>query len=287
MKQKRYLKILIAILCLPFLGCSNVFQNMANKTSDEALFEDVQTLMDQQNWDEAITKFGSMSSEFRTRSDVIEAWAGVYAGKCGLIFGDYFAALTNANVGSTTIFAFLMNAWTGKTVNPTYCTMAQTKLEEISTVPTSRTNGQNLFLAILGMVKIGVYLRNYADHDGTGNLGDGTAEINVCTADASSPPAGTYVPDAAVTEIVTGLGLITTNMSYLTAVLSNNSITGALDTLNTVCGSFPGACGKTSPSAVTSSDRDTFRDLLKTSGTNPTAPLGVGNCVDPAVVPCC
>lgn len=271
----------MVILCLPFFGCANVFEGMANKTTDEALFEDVQKLMDDESWDEAITKLNSMSSEYKARSDVIEAWAGVYAGKCGLNFLEYFKTLGDANLAGTPLFKFLMNAWTGETVSPSYCTLAQTKLEEISTSASQRTPGQNLFMAILGMVKIGVYLRSYADRDGAGNLGDGTAEINVCTNDASN------LANANLDEIVTGMGLITTNLAYLTAVLSNNSISGALTTVDTACQASPGACGRTNAADVTNADRDLFRDILNTSASNPTAAVGVGACSNALVTACC
>jgi hypothetical protein len=271
MKKKLFLKILALLVAIPFLGCSNIFQGVANKTSDEALFDDVQTLMDKQEWDEAITKLEAMSTDYKARPDVIESWAGIYAGKCGLNFIDYFQALGDANLGGTTIFGYFMAAWSGETVNPSYCTLAQAKMEEISALPSGRTSGQNLFMAVLGMVKIGVYLKENFPADGVA--------ASVCTSTPSS--------DAVIKEVVTGMGLITTNITYLTAVLSNSSLTGSLDTVNTVCSSFPGACGKTDPDDVTTGDLDAFRDLLKTDRTNPTAPLGIGNCVDPTVVPCC
>ncbi|MGZ5279341.1 MAG: hypothetical protein ACXWC9_05335 [Pseudobdellovibrionaceae bacterium] len=281
MLTKKYLRILTVILCLPFMACSNVFQGMANKTSDEALFEDVNNLVDAQDWDTAIEKLEALSDDYKTRTDVREAWAGVYAGKCGLNFIEYFGTLGEADLSATTLFGYLMNAWTGQSVSASHCTLAQTKMEEISVDPADRTSGQNLFMAVLGMVKIGVVLRTYADRNGTDGLGDGTAEINVCTNDATNLPAD------AVTEVVTGLGLITTNLVYLTAVLSNDSITGAFDTVDTVCTAFPGTCGKVLAADVTDGDRDTFRDLLNTSSANTTAPLGVGACTDNLVVPCC
>jgi len=256
------------------LGCSNIYQSMANKTTDEALYEDAQILMDKQNWDDAIAKMNDLSADYKSRPDVIETWAGIYAGKCGLDFISYFTTLGSANLSSTTIFQYFMSAWTGKTVNPTYCTLAQTKIEEISVNPTLRTSGENLFMAILGMVKIGVYLRNYVDRDG-----NGTAEKNVCTNDSSN------LPDAAVQEIVSGLGLIMTNLSYVTGVAA--SLTNSLSSVNTICNGLSGACIKTNPATVNSTDIDNFRDLLNTSSSNPTAPLGVGGCSNAAVSPCC
>jgi hypothetical protein len=240
---------------------------MSNKTSDEALYEDAQNLVDDQDWDGALEKFAAMGSEFGARTDVIQSWAGAYAGKCGLNFIDYFTALGDADLSTTTIFAYLRDAWVGNdAIDPTSCTLAQTKMEEISANPALRTAGQNLFMAVLGMVKIGVYLQ----HDRSTDACSFTTSVT--------------------TEIATGLGLITSNLVYLTAALGSGTITDALDSVNSVCNNpaFPaGTCGKTDPSDVTTSVLDTFHDLLKTDPTNPTAPLGVGNCVDPTVTPCC
>jgi len=268
---------------LSSVSCSNIFQGASNKTSDAALLEDALKYIDDQNYEGAISKFSAMSADYKAQPEVIQSWAGAYAGKCGLDFIDYFGALGSASLTGSTLFKFFMSAWSGKVIDPGSCTLAQQKLEEISALPAGRTGGQNFFMAILGMVKIGVYLRSYADSDGTGNLGDGTpdAGVDVCINDSSN------LPDDGLDEVITGLGLVTANLSYLTAVLSAGSITTALDTLNTACSVSPGACGKTDPADIVAADRDLFRDLLKTDSTNPTAPLGLGSCVDPLVAPCC
>jgi hypothetical protein len=230
--------------------------------------------MDKENWDDALTKLNGLSGDFKSRPDVIETWAGVYAGKCGLDFISYFTTLGSANLGSTTIFQYFLNAWVGKTVDPASCALAQKKMEEISASPASRTAGENLFMAVLGMVKIGVNLRTYVDRDG-----NGTAEKNVCTNDVNN------LPDAGVQEIVSGLSLVLTNLPYMTGVAA--SLTNSLGSVNTICSGLSGACSKTDSSTVNATDIGNFRDLLNTSSSNPTAPLGVGNCANPAVSPCC
>jgi hypothetical protein len=264
-------------------GCSNIFEGLSKKDTDEALFYDAEKYMDSQEWDLAIEKFESLSADYAARTNVREAWAGVLAGKCGLDFLAYFQALGSATLTGSTLFRYFMNAFTGKVVNPTSCTLAQAKIEEISADPAARTSSQNLFMAILGMVKMGVYLRANVDKDGTDGLGDGTPDVavSVCTNNASN------LPDSAVDEIITGFGLLTTNLTTVTTALSSGSVNDALTALNAVCGAISGICNKTSASDITNGDRDSFRDVLNTSSTNATAPLGVGSCNNAAVVPCC
>ena len=259
---------------LQLSGCANIFRGPSSKTTDEVYFEDAQKAMDTLSWDLAITNFKSISPDFASRRDVIEAWAGTYAGKCGLDFIGYFTALSNASLAGSTFFLFLMKAFDGKIISPQYCTLAQAKMEEISKNPANRTASENLFMAILGMVKIGVYLKTNADPTDTG-------------APAPAFDSCTSFPVADNNEIVTGLGLITSNLVYLTAALASGSISGALTSVNTACGLSPGVCGKTDAATVTASDRKIIDAFLKTSGANPTAPIGIGNCANNLVIPCC
>lgn len=269
------------VLCAVLSGCANIFETAADKTSDEAILEDLRKKMNNGEWDSALEKFEELSDASKEKPEVIQKWASAYAGKCGLDFISYFGALSEASLDSTTIFNFLMAAWSGDSVESSACTLAHTKMEEISRDPNSRTSSQNFFMVVLGMVKVGVYLRNNLDVDSTGNLGDGTAEKNPCST--------TDLPDASLDEVITGLGLVTTNLSALTTVLPAGSMTSALDQLNTFCNDpdYSGMCSKTDPSTITAGDRDNFRDVLKTDKTNTTAPFGVGNCADSSVSPCC
>ena len=140
-------KIFILLMALSLLStsCSNVLTAMANKETDEAYFETAQKSMDSQDWDTALTALELMSETYKARTDVIEMWAGVLAGKCGFDFITYFNSLGSASLTGSTIFKYFMNAFTGKSVSASYCALAQLKMEEIGSIPSARTSGQNLF----------------------------------------------------------------------------------------------------------------------------------------------
>ncbi|PIS10040.1 MAG: hypothetical protein COT73_11565 [Bdellovibrio sp. CG10_big_fil_rev_8_21_14_0_10_47_8] len=274
-KFYRFLVSLTVILSL--LGCSNIFKDASKQDSDDALYEDALKLMNAQDWDEALEKMDSLSSSYQTRTDVLETWAGIYAGKCGLDFITYFDNLGSASLTGSTIFEYFMNAFTGVIVNPAACYSAQLKIEAISTSSAARTSGQNLFMAILGMVKIGAYLRDAADIDGTGNLGDGTIDAGYSSC--------TTIPDASVKQVITGLGLIFDNLTALTNAVSGSSITDALDDIDTVCGA---SCQKTDPALISAADVTLFRQILATGPSNPNAGQDLG--IDDAcmtVIPLC
>ncbi len=273
-------KIFILLMALSLLStsCSNVLTAMANKETDDAYFETAQKSMDSQDWDTALTALELMSETYKARTDVIEMWAGVLAGKCGFDFITYFNSLGSASLTGSTIFKYFMNAFTGKSVSASYCALAQLKMEEIGSIPSARTSGQNLFMAILGMVKIGVYLRSLADVDGTNGLGDDTTDASFDSCSTAS------ISDANLNQVISGLGLISANVAYLTAVLSSTTVTSSLTTLTTVCGT---SCGITDPNSVGAADRTTLRDLLKTGSANPTAPMGIESCNDVGVITCC
>lgn len=278
MKFRKALVISLLALSIPFTGCSNIFSGLAKTDTDEALFEDAQKLINDKDWANALAKFEAMSPVYQAKTEVVEAWAATYAGKCGLDFISYFTDLGSATLTGSTILRYLSSVWAGDVVSAPDCTLAQLKMEEISSNPANRTAEQNLFLAILGMVKMGVYLRIYIDKDGAGGLGDGTpdAGVNVCTDDVSN------LPNAGLDEFITGFGLLTSNLAYLTEVLSAGTIEDALNQVNSVCSdpNVPaGTCGKTDPSTISDSDRSLFRDLLKTAPGHPSVPLGVGDCV--------
>ncbi len=267
---KKIMTFWMVISFLSTVGCTNIFKNGAKKDSDEAIFEDIQKSVDASDWDTALTQFNSLSASFKTRKQVIEAWAGAYAGKCGLNFLNYVDALTNASLAGTTFFKYIMAGFASTAVLPAYCDLAQTKMEEISALASERSADENFFMAILGLVKIGTYLRSVADIDPADGATDDA--FNSCSTDSLS--------DANLNSIITGMGLVTANISALAAL----GISGGLTALNAECG---GSCGITDPASVTALNRDIFRDILKTGSGNPTLASGIESCVDPLVIPCC
>lgn len=266
--KRRISFLLVLVLTVTAIGCGNTFSSLANKTSDDAIYEDVLKLVDEKDWTDALTEIATLSAAKKSERDVIQTWAGIYAGQCCLDFITYFDTISSASLTGSTIFRYLMNAFTQKAITPAACLLAQTKMEEISTDPTLRTQSENLFMAILGMVKVGVYLRSNADKDSTGGLGDGSPDAGYNSCQTAS------ISDADVKQVITGVGLVTSNLSALTAVIPSGDIGGAMSSIASSCGT---TCGKTDSTTVTATDITLVRDLLRTgpSTTDTTYQLGV------------
>lgn len=284
--KKEISYLLSVVLTLTALGCGNTYSSLANKTTDDAIYENVQQLADQKDWTNALTQINTLSASKKSDPAVIETWAGLLAGQCGLDFISYFNTVSTGTLVGSTPMKFLMNAFTQVAVTPNSCQLAQAKMEEISTNPANRTNSENIFMAILGMVKIGTYLRSVADKDGAGNLGDGNADTG---AGYDSCSTGS-ISDGYITQVITGIGLVTANASALATVVPSSAITTAMASINAACGA---TCAKTSAGAVNASDITLMRDILKTgvSTTSATYQLGIDDTCNPSdpvsLLACC
>lgn len=270
----------LAFAALFLLSCSNVLKGMSRQDSDEALYEDALKAMNAYDWNSAIEKFQSMSSAFLNNTRAVrQNYAGALAGKCGLDFLSYTNTLSSSSPGgSVTVFQWFMSAFNQKNVSPTHCTLSELQIKTLGASPASRTVGENFFMVVLGMVKIGTILRNRADIDGTSNLGDGTtdASFNAC----STTPAGAanVLSDDEVKEIITGLGLAIENVASLP---SGVGVGASLGSLSGICGA---ACNKTEASNITAADVDLMRDLMATSANT----IGLGGvCPSANPLDCC
>jgi hypothetical protein len=224
---------------------------------------------------------------------VKENWAGALAGKCGLDFVGVFEAIG----GGDPLLKGAMNAFTGVEIEPEYCIFAQEKMEEIGATPSLRTSSQNLFMLVLGLGKIGAYLRADADIDGTGNLGDDSmdAGFDACENHEFPVPAG--VPPATdlgdglfseneLNQIVTGFGLILMNFASIADDLSGG--TGdALADVDAACSAIvPNPCNITDPSSVDAQTRYTFAAMIHSSTATTEIQIGIGAC-NGSLVTCC
>ncbi len=272
------------------VSCANIFEPASKKDTDEALYEDALKALDASSWDTAITKFGLLSTNYKARTEVIENWAGAYAGKCGLVFSTYISRLTGSSSGSSTAFKYFMNAFTGTSVDPESCVLAENKMKEITPTVSGRTASQSFFMLLLGMVKVGSILRYDADKDSTGNLGDGTmdAGFDACVAGSGDYTSDGQLTDTDVTHIITGLGMILENFAAVSASLSGSDIGTTLNSISTSCsGLAPNPCNITDPANVTAPMITTMRYLIHTATGNPTIALGIGGCTNAVVALCC
>ncbi len=293
MLKKFFLPMLVIATTLQ-LSCSNIFKAAATKTSDEAILEDAIKALDALDYTTSITNFNALSANFKAKPAVIEQWAGAYAGKCGLDFVTYFTNLGSASLTGSTLFRYFMNAFKQVSIDPNSCRLAELKMNEISTDPTVRTASQNLFMMILGMVKIGTYLRYEGDRDSTGSLGDGTmdATFNACTVSATdlpgNPPTVGQFSDADIKQIVTGLGQLLLNFAAVGSSFLGSGASSSLSTLTTACALLtPNPCNVTDTNNVTAGMVTQMRQLIHTAPTNPFLALGIGTCTALDVTTCC
>ncbi|MFN7453396.1 MAG: hypothetical protein ACK5RO_01920 [Pseudobdellovibrionaceae bacterium] len=293
--MKKIKTLFLAFLIL-LSACSNVFQSASKQQFDEAYYVNAQVAIDAQDWDTAIAEFEKMSANYQARTDVKEAWAGAYAGKCGFNFATFLGNIDSVSGGSP-ILKILMNMFTTVTVDPYYCYLAQTKMEEITTVAGDRTTSQALFLVFIGLARIGAYLKAQADQDADTNM-DGT--FDACT------PVGSYGATTAarstsgrddefsneeIKMLITGFGLVFENLTSSVENIIGTTNGSAISAIETACNAAlgAGACNITDPTnsnPLTPSVVTTFRALIHTGAGNPVA-FGAGSCVNPMFDPGC
>lgn len=268
---KRWFRLSLSLIL--FIGCANIFEPAGDKNSDEALYEEAQKYVNDSDYDSAIEKFEAISATFLAQEEVRKAYAGALAGKCGLNFLEYFNSLSGA---SSVIFKWFMNAFTDKVIDPDSCAEAQAQMELLSESKGSLDDGEKLFMAILGMVKIGTNMRHKADVDGASNLGDGSmdAGFNVC----ANVNDTSHFTDDEMKQIITGFGLVLLNISTLGS--NGNNLGDVSDACDDIT---PNPCEITDVDSVTADSIDFFRNLIDSTT------YGIGSCANTGalILTCC
>lgn len=280
----------LVVVAVTMINCSNIFEPMSPKDTNDAYYETASKALDDSDFDLAIANFSKLTSGYLdTKAEIRQRYAGALAGKCGLVFSTFYNSISTTDFGTTPIFKAFMNQFTQKTVYPSYCTQAEAQIKAIWATRTA-TAGQQLFMAILSMAKIGAYLRNKADHDSTGDLGDGTTDgtFDGCAATDDED----HLTDDEMKEVITGFSLMLLNITAFSASLGLGS---TIDDLNAACGAIPDSpCAVTEAANVTAPMIDSMRDLLQTNENYTTAngaavevPYGIGACLPATALPLC
>lgn len=258
MKKIVFVFIMIGV----FAGCNgNLYGELADKNSDDALIFDAKTAVNAQDYDGAINILTvQLSANGQLKTEAREVLASAYAGKCGLNFVNYVDALAAASSGSA--FQLAAAPFVGLAVNSNYCLMSLHTLDLIGP-NTSRTTDQNAFAAVVGMVLMGTSTRTATDD--IPSLGDGTQDAPNISCDTVT------VTDAEVDQIILGYGYMSTNLAALTAAQIGNSSSGTFTSSTAICDAAiqaingPSAtCKITDAAQITTQLRDTMRDLLNT-----------------------
>ncbi len=260
---------IIMTTCLGFLMLScggNLYEASSSKTSREAIIEDISTLTNSLKFAEAILLIEQNPTLIPTREDKL-LFASAYAGSCGLTFATIFESLATAT-GSPMEFA--KNAFTTRNIIPSNCFKAQQWIEAIG-INSFRNTNENIAMFLIGLAKIGTYLRNRADTDKNGVLDAG---YDSCSA--------TSLPTAEIKQIITGFGLMIQNAAAIGTNISPG-LSASITNVNAACTALGLSCTQTDPALVPDADATSFRDAIKS---DKVLDLGIESCT-PAASTCC
>ena len=270
LSDSRFLKMGIAFSFTMVMSCSaNILTDFSNKTTEEAYLENALKAINIGDYDGALGYLNSITSGYRHDPKVSKAAAAAYAGKCGLNFFNMVTTISTATVD--TPLMMLMKAFQLVNVTPLSCDMSQYEIEiKYGTTSASRPADINLFMSILGMAKMGTYLRALADTDQDTIVDPGFA-------DACTVPT---ISDANTIEIGTGLGLVLDNITALTAALAGNGAIVALQALQAACGANCTITDINSPSWNVVAVK-VIRSAIKSST------FGIQGCANALFATCC
>ncbi|MGZ6480210.1 MAG: hypothetical protein ACXWQE_12955, partial [Bdellovibrionales bacterium] len=183
--------ILCAALSLCNLSCSvNILSTFADKTSNDALFIDAQTAVNQHDWNGALSKIGSMTGAFATTPDVLRLKASAYGGLCGFDFLTFVQQLSG--MGATFLFPFLLSSFDASVAtNIDACKSAHDTLISIGAI-TDRSVSDNFEIAMLAFAKIGNILSYYGDK---AKAGSSANSFDPCTAGTDRVTPGDLITD--------------------------------------------------------------------------------------------
>ena len=263
------------VLCIYFLAmnlsCSvNILETFANKTTNEALYNDAQTLMNDGDYSGALTKIAAMTGAYSSLEKVIYLKATAYGGICGLNFLTFVQNF--AAIGATRLFPFFLSSFqSSSSAKIDACITAQNLLTGIGAVGV-RSNDENTLLMMLAFAKIGNITAFYADSAPVDGVAD--AAYDVCAV-GGARTAGAAITDNDARELGTG---ITLAMEALAAIASTVNLgSGSLTALSGLC-TLLGAgganfCSKTDPTTFSAIEVKGIRTLFKESTV-----VGLGTC---------
>lgn len=267
-----------AVLVLINLSCSvNILQTFSDQNSNEALYEDANTLNNASNYNGALAKIGAMTGAYPNLAKVLELKASVYGGLCGFKFIPFVTALSG--MGATRLFPFLLqNFDVGLAANMDNCILAQNTMISIGTMA-ERSADENFFIAAIAFAKIGNILSYYADVAATGAI---TAGYDPCAVGGGRAKGGA-ITDADAREIGTGIALAAANLAAVASKvnLGNGSLTAITNLCTTLTGVGMNFCAITDPLAFSATDVKGIRSVVAENSA-----IGLGSTVSNAPATC-
>ena len=267
----------IALLVVSFLSCTscttNIMQSFGDETSNEAIFTAASKDLNTGSYDAALTKIADLTPEYAAQDKVVLLKASAYAGKCGLNFVDLIKGFEN--IGTKNFMILLMNLFrAGTTAKAGFCLQAEDLVETLGNTPATRTQDENLFLALISFARLGTWLSYYAD----ANNDLAVDNVDFCT-------AGTTVPDADIRKMGSAIniglhsliasGVSLGGTSFDTTILAACAALGPQD----FCSTY-----EPNPAAFTPQQISGIRIMIHEGPA--TNAIGIFSCVQPADASC-
>lgn len=255
--------IFAALIVIAVLSCSKNILDSASRHGydDDDYYDQALAALNEQSYDETLSIITTkMSVSGQALAKTRELVASAYAGKCGMNFIDYTDGLASAT--SPSILGRISHPFVG--VNPDLL-MCYNSLQTMDLIgpPSARTDNQNLFVSVIGMVLAGAATRLASDI--SPQNGDGVKDVDVCTG----------VSNNHIDAVIIGVGYMIKNASSLRPEIVGTGTVVAVNNIASMCQSLNGntSCDFTNPSQITPTHRTLFRNLMNTTE------FGVGSVV--------
>jgi len=277
-----FVRFILSVSLILNVSCSgNILETFADKTSNEALYAAAKILINEGDYNAALAKIALMEGAYVGRREVVSLKASAYAGLCGLRFLPFVMDLQN--IGTARVMPLLLSHFVGGTTSRIdNCVLAEDTLATIGGI-TARTNDENLFMATIGLAKVGAVMSLYADANQDGLV---TVGFDACDSSGVVRAAGAWV-ESDLRELGTGL---TVALANLTAISGSTSLGSAeVATMNALCAALAlfnpayNFCAITDPTAFTANHLKGIMSLIKEDddiglGGNCVGDLSVCNC---------
>ncbi len=255
------LKIIFTLFYILLINVSctqNIFDEIADKDTPEAVYFQAKMEINNRNYSQAILLLQSLDPAFMSERSRIPVYASAYAGSCGL---EFLSLLTNLqNINTSTVMGTLMGAFPlAALAQVDDCLQAENLLSSLGNA-SNRLGDENLLMAFNSFAKMGTILSSLADTDG-----DGVADA---TFDQCS---NVDLPEAYVREIGTGIA----NTLLSLAAVGTSYVDDAVNDIAAICASDPNLnvfCTATDPTSFNANEVQFLRYVIGSSD------LGINSC---------